>query len=229
MSFQFTVGSDSSFQWSPETASLIVDLPETLFFGSKKWSFCLTEFNLSQSLVNVPAGEIKIDSTLLKIPDSCFTDIKELLSFISRRDDISFSVKGSTIVANFGQRRSKVVLNESLRQIFGFKSKNVYSGDINAIPWDLWVRAPGFYLKWEVAGKQIYNNKYIKAVKHIPDDFKNVKYGHSIYFKEELPIFIDLEAMEITRIHLQLMKNDGTPLKLLPNAHFRATFAFKSG
>ena len=114
----------------------------------------------------MPASEIKIDSEIVKIPDSCFTDIRELLSSLSNRS-VSFAVRGSIIKADFDQRRSKVVLSEPLRKILGFKSKNIHYGDTNTIPWDLWALVPGFYMEWAAVNKQIFNNKYIHSVKHI--------------------------------------------------------------
>ena len=229
MTFQFSIGTDSAHFWDYKKSSLIIDLPETLFFGSTKWSFALTEFNLSQSIVNVPAGEIRIDESPVQIPESCFTNIKDLISFMcSKHSEVSLNVRGSVISANFDQRRSKIVLNEPLRKILGFKSKTVRHGDVNSEPWDLWAHVPGIYLNWEAVSKQIYNNKYVKSVRRIPDFFKNVSYGKSIHFKDELPFFLDLEPMEITRIHIQLLKSDGQPLRLLPNAHLRMSFAFKN-
>ena len=228
MTFQITVASDSAVSWDSAESLLVADLPETLFFGAKKWSLSLTEFNLTQSIANVAAGEIKVNAKTLKIPDSNFTNIGELLSFISRYG-VSFTVLGSVITAVFDKNVDKVVLNDQLRRILGFRSKKIYRGDINSVPWNLWIDIPGFYLKWEIIDKQIFNKNFVKAVKHIPCAFKNVECGKTISYKEELPFFLDLDVMEITRIRLQLLKNDGTPLKLLPNTHFQASFAFKSG
>ena len=55
-----------------------------------------------------------------------------------------------------------------------------------------------------------------------------MEFGKTIHFKEELPLFLDLSAMELTRINIRLVNIDGTELKLLPNANLLATFAFMS-
>ena len=230
MVFQISVDSESALIWQPEKSLLITDLPETLFFGIKNWSIALIELHLNQSIVNVPSCDFEIheknDLKKFKIPDSNFTDMDDLLNYISR-DGIFLRRFGSIITAQFRNIDNKLILPKILQKILGFDDI-VSHGDSNIRPWNLWALYPTIHIKWEIAEKQILNNKYVNTVKTFSSQYKNTEYGKSICFKEEIPLFLKIDIMELTRIQIQLVNSSGIGVQLLPSSCFQASFMFKN-
>lgn len=231
MSFLINLTSDSCENWTPSNSTLIIALPDQMFFKDRKWGLSLNDISCTQSLVNLPTCDFEIvDARGLRKSftiqarhvDSIHEVLEAIMSF--DRQNINFQIVGSRL---YCETRNEVQLELSpiLTKILGFQKNKIRHGDIN-VAWDIWAVIPSIFVKWDVIEKQIVNDAYVKFIRSLPGSFRNVRYGDCIYAAFNPPQKLVIESTQISKIRLSLVTSKGESIVLLPNAVLQATFQF---